>query len=339
MCSLDILLQQGVLIKTWVLAAIIAAMLCLVASTHRVAIAGTVDERGDPVDLRNGLAGDMPVLSSDEIDDRVESPEIVPGLSRTFGLDRSRDTADGIAVPIQGVFFTFDAVVAKSFSMDLATNAGAEDDDLPLNGTGRNPASSTRRVMKVSANFNEHVKSVAESKFQSPNSSYINDWDLRDFRPPEWVMKLREMARERVPGQPPPSRTGYADGSGYSYGTGYSSGTGYSHGTGYAEGTGESESADPTSWLMLSANIFLIIQRRIEEMDSMTMVLIALLILPLLLLAVAWKTREYIVPSQGTHRRSRRTGGTSRPPTRVRVRTRRSRKRADSMRVKTGLQN
>ena len=309
-------------------------MLCPVELTTRAGIAGTVNERGDPVNLRNGLAADMHLAVFEDADDMPVSHEAVPGSSRNFGRERGRDTADGIATAINGVFFTFDSVVAKSFALDRATNAGAEDDDLPLSGTGKNPASPSRKVMKVSANFNDHVKSVTDSKFQSPNSSNVNDWDLRDFRPPEWVMKLREMIRHRIPQQPSSSTsTSYASGNSY--------GSGYSYGAGYSDGTGEpdAESADNTSLLVMSANVFLIIQRKLEEMDSATIILIGMVTLPLVLMGVAWKTRDLVMPSRGTHRRSRRSHATSRPPTRVRVRVRKSRKSSDPIRAKTRLQN
>ena len=303
------LLNRGAAIKTLLVVAVIVALHCPVSLTTRVSVAGTVNELGDPADPHGGVTARRPLSGIDEVDATPALTDAVPARSKKSGPERRRDAPADVAFTINGVVFTFDSLVARSFWLDLFTNAGAEEDDLPSSGGGKNLSLPTHRVIKVNAHFNEHVKSISDSKFLSPNSPQLNEWDSLDFRPPEWVMKVREVVRDAAPFQPESST---------------------SH-----PGSHPGE-VDAMTWLRQFVHFFVSIQRQIEEIEPMTLALIGIFILPFALVVIVLKIRKDAAPSRGRQRQARTTE-TSRPPTRVRVRRRR--KRTQSLRVKSEMQN
>ena len=302
-------MDQGVAIKTWLVVVVIAALHCPVSLTTRVSVAGSVNGLGDPADLHIDVTANGPLSGFDDVDASPVSSDAMSVPSKMFGPERSRDVAAGVAFTINGVAFTLDPAVARSLQADLFTNAGAEEDDLPLNGGGRSLGQPIQNVIKASANFDEHIKSIADSKLLAGNAPQSNEWDSRDFRPPEWLVKLREVVRDESPNRP------------------VQPGSTMSH----------TDAVDTTAWLWQSVNVFMSIQSRLEEIDPITLVVIGMFIFPFALVGLAWKIRGLVAPSRRMRKRKTAISEISRPLKRVRVRTRRRRTR--SLRVKIEPQN
>jgi hypothetical protein len=300
--------NRGDAIKTLIVAAIIAALHAPIALVTPVSFAGTVDALDSQAGLHVGMTMDESISSTVEFEPGRDSVRTGPAQPGTFEPKRYSDPALGVAVSIQGVAFTLDEAVAKSFRTGLASDAASDDDDLPAGGDRRDFSFVPRNVVRASLNFHDHMKSIAESRFSSLQLLQVDEWDRRDFRPPEWIAKLRDVVRiEGSAGTQDPVQPDSS--------------------------TPHAGAADSMSMLKESLRFIMFLQMQIQAIDPLILVLLGIVSFPMALLGYMLAMHHQGAPSPAPQkgRKKRR----SRPVTPIR----RHRKRTQSVRVNTESQN
>ncbi len=294
-------------IKTLILAAVIAALHAPIAWVAPVSIAGAVDDSDDHAELRAGIALDERVPGVHEFDLSRDSTGAGLVPSGAFDPRHYRNPALGISFAIHGAAFTFDEAVAGSYRIGLASDAASDEDDLPSSADRSDFSAARRNVVRASLNFNDHMKSVADSRFSSPQLMQVDEWNARDFRPPEWMTKLRDAVRANSRELKPDPDPSFPE-------------------------TPHPGAPDAQSLLRESLKFLSSLQAQIEAIDPLFLVLMGVVSLPVSLLGFALIMRYQRAPLRASRRG---TPTRSQPVTRVR----RRRKRSRSSRIRTEAQN
>ena len=260
------------------------------------------------VDLRAGMAMDARTSDLHESDLNRDATG-GPAQPATFDPERYNGSALGISFPIHGVAFTVDEAVARSYRTGLTNHAASTEDDLPGAGDSTDSLPAARKVNKASPSIHDHIRSDAESRFLSHQLLQVDEWDLRDFKPPEWVGKLRDAVR----------LGGFYEISTNSPDSPYGS---------YAYESKSLQPPDPTeskSWIKESVFFLWLIQKHVLSIDPVIAAIVGLISFPFALLGIArLQQGSAPAPAVQIRRVSRR---------RTATRTRRHRKQAPPLRV------
>ena len=281
--------------------AVIVALHGPVPLTTRASVAGTVIELGDPVDPYGGVPTDGRLSGAGDFDPSAASADAVPAVKKMYGLELSRDSAAGISLIVNGVAVTFDSVVARSYLIELVTNEGSMEGDLPANGEDKDLAMPGRSTTRTSSTFNEQIKSVSDNRIMSSDSNPLNEWDSRDFQAPQWVAQLRDVVRDDSPAE-------------------------------RESGTPHPDAIDSKTWIKQAVRFFTSVQTQFSSIDPLIVALLGIAIFPFVLVGLALSPGNRNLPSSAV-RKSKKTRR------RTSSRSRRQRDPTKSIRIKTRIQN
>jgi hypothetical protein len=242
---------------------VVAFHIALLLGTS-VSIAATVNEFDGAVGPRAGMMTDerMPALREFE----PGQSAVDAGQSRLNTFDPDSDA--GVLFYIQGIAFTVDGTVARSFRTELANDAMPEGQDQPAIGDG-NFSLTEYNVKRAGANFYEHMRSVSEGRFSQPQLLQVNEWDARDFKPPQWVDEARDVVRSDDASSPEAvSVTSHRGG------------------------------VDTETWIKAGMNFVFFVQNQFRRMDPLFIAILALVSVPFALIGIARSTRRGRAPSR-----------------------------------------